>query len=80
MFHSLSCYSTGADRSARSRSFWALPAARRRDPLRDRLVRVNERVVGIFSVAHLASLTAIAVGIALLLKSRHLLWMKQRLA
>jgi len=43
-------------------------------------VRVNERVVGIFSVAHLASLSAITIGIALLLKSRHLLWMKQRLA
>ena len=33
-------------------------------------VRVNERVLGIFSVAHLASLSAITIGIALLLKSR----------
>lgn len=41
------------------------------------VVRVNERVVGIFSVAHLASLAAIALGIAMLLKSRHLLWMKR---
>ena len=40
-------------------------------------VRVNERGLGIFSVAHLASLAAIALGIALLLKSRRRFWIKK---
>lgn len=33
-------------------------------------LRVNERVLGIFSVAHLAALGAIAIGIALLVRAR----------
>ena len=35
-------------------------------------LRVNERIVGVFSVAHLASLAAIVIGVALLLNPRHL--------
>jgi hypothetical protein len=42
-------------------------------------VGVNEQVLGILSVAHLASLAAIAGGIALVLKNRDPFWMKQRL-
>jgi phosphatidylglycerol:prolipoprotein diacylglycerol transferase len=43
-------------------------------------LRVNDRVVGVFSVAHLASLCAIAIGIALLLKEHGTRRTKRRLA
>jgi phosphatidylglycerol:prolipoprotein diacylglycerol transferase len=43
-------------------------------------LRVNERVVGVLSVAHLASLTAITIGMALLLTSNQPFWMKRRSA
>jgi phosphatidylglycerol:prolipoprotein diacylglycerol transferase len=41
-------------------------------------LRVNERVVGILSVAHMAALAAIALGISLLLKNGWPFWMKRQ--